>query len=101
MGKEFISIAVFVLLCLISAFSFHYVLKNFLISSILSALAASLLFQVIGFFVLGYLDPFFLIAFTFSLVISFPISILIGILFVYHRKKANKNKRTMKIMSGE
>jgi len=60
-------------------------------SSILAALTASILFQVIGFFVLGYLDPFFLIAFVNTLIISFIISVLVGVPFAYLRKKAKTN----------
>jgi hypothetical protein len=62
-----------------------------LVSSVLSALAASLLFQVIGFFALGYLDPFFLIAFVTTLVISFAASMLVGIPFAYYRKEKSTN----------
>jgi uncharacterized membrane protein YfcA len=94
MEKKYISIIVFASVSLISACYFHYKIKNYLVSSVLAALAASLLFQIIGFFVLGYLDPFFLIAFVNTLLISFIVSILVGIPFLYYRKKANTNNRT-------
>ena len=90
MGRESIGILVFVLISLISAISFHRMSRKFLLSSLLAALTASISFQIIGFFVLGYLDPFFFIAFFFSLIISFIVSLLVGLLLVYYRKKANK-----------
>ena len=94
MEKEYIGIIVFAILSLISALSFHYKLRNFFVSSILAAFSASLLFQIIGFFVLGYLDPFFLIAFVSTLLISFIVSMLVGMPFLYYRKKANITGRT-------
>jgi fructose-specific phosphotransferase system IIC component len=91
MEKQFISIIVFGLLSIFAALFFHKKFRNILISSIISALLASLLFQVIEFFVLGNLDPFFFIAFVNSLIISFIISILVGVPFVYRRKRAKTN----------
>jgi len=93
MEKQFTSIIVFGLLSIFSALCFHSKFRNLLMSSILSALTASILFQVIGFFVLGYLDPFFGIAFLNTLIISFIISILVGVPFAYRRKKAKTNNR--------
>ncbi len=94
MENEYIGIIVFAILSLISALSFHYKLRKFFLSSILAAFSASLLFQIIGFFVLGYLDPFFLIAFVSTLLISFFVSMLVGMPFLYYRKKANITGRT-------
>ena len=90
MEKEQISIIVFIMMTLVIALSFHYKIERFLVSSLLAALVASILFQIVGFFVLGYLDPFFLIAFASTLALSFIISILVGLPFVYFRNKAKK-----------
>jgi uncharacterized membrane protein YfcA len=94
MENEYIGIILFAILSLISALSFHYKLRKFFLSSILAAFSASLLFQIIGFFLLGYLDPFFLIAFVSTLLISFIVSMLVGMPFLYYRKKANITGRT-------
>lgn len=93
MEKQFISIIVFGSLSIVTALCFHYRLRNLLLSSILSAFTVSIIFQVIGFYVLGYLDPFFIIAFVNTLIISFIISVLVGLPFVYLRKKARTNTR--------
>jgi biotin transporter BioY len=60
MEKEQIGIIVFVLMALLSAILFHSKWDSFWISSVLAVVFASLLFQVVGYFILGYLDPFFL-----------------------------------------
>ena len=93
MEKEHIGILIFALLILISSLTFHYKIRNYLVSSVLAALTTSVLFQIIGFIVLGYIDPFFLIAFVITLVISFMASMLVGIPFVLYRKKENINNR--------
>jgi len=49
------------------------------ISAIVATLAASLLVQVISYLQLGYLDPFYQIAFATSVVIGFPISLLVAV----------------------
>jgi hypothetical protein len=92
MEKQSISIIVFGLLSITAALCFNYRLKNLLLSATLSAILVSILFQVIGFLVLGYLDPFFFIAFVNTLIISFIISILVGVPFVFLRKKAKTNR---------
>jgi len=91
MEKPTISIIVFGFLSIAVALCFHFKLKNLLLSSFLSALSASVLYQVIGFFVIGYLGPFFFIAFTNTLIISFFVSVIVGIPFSYFRKRAKTN----------
>ena len=82
-----IGIIIFVIIALLSAIFFHYKLDSFWISSVLAAVVASLLFQAVGYFVLGYLDPFFMIAFTISLAVSLTISVIVGLPFAIDRKK--------------
>ena len=87
-----IGIIVFVVMALLSASFFHYKWDNFWTSSVLAAVVASTLFQLVGYFVLGYLDPFFMIAFTISLAVSFTISVIVGLLFVINRKKRKSSR---------
>jgi membrane protein DedA with SNARE-associated domain len=82
-----IGIIVFVIMALLSAILFHYKWDSYLISSALAAVVASLLYQVVGYFILGYLDPFFMIAFTISLAVSFTISLIVGLPFAINRKR--------------
>lgn len=90
MEKEQISIIVFLILTLGTAILFHYKNKKVLVSSLLTAIVVSILFQIIEYFILGYLDPFFLIAFASTLAISFIISLFVGLPFVYFRNKENE-----------
>ena len=79
-----------IILCGISiliATGFHYKLKNPIVAIVLSTFSASIAFQVIAYIDLGYLDPFFIIAFGFSSGITFLISLLVGIPFTYYRRK--------------
>jgi hypothetical protein len=87
-----IGIIVFITMALLSAILFHYIMNGFWISSILSALVASLLFQVVGYFVLGYLDPFFIIAFVISLAVSFTISLIVGLPFAITKKNRKSTR---------
>jgi hypothetical protein len=53
--------------------------KRRVISATVATLAAALLVQVISYLHLGYLDPFYQIAFATSVVIGFPISLLVAV----------------------
>ena len=91
MENQFIGIIVFALLSIASAIFFHFKFQKLLMASFLSALTASFVFQMIGFFVVGYLDPFFFIAFMSTFIISFVFSILVGAPFAHHRKVGKTN----------
>jgi len=71
MEKEQISIIIFIALTVVVALPFHYKIERFLFASMLAALVASVLYQMVGYFVIGYLDPFFIIAFATTLAVSF------------------------------
>ena len=79
-----------IILCgisILTAIGFHYKLKKPLVATILSTFSASIGFQVIAYIQLGYLDPFFIIAFGISSGITFLISLLVGIPFTFYRRK--------------
>ena len=91
MSEGAVGFAVFVGLCVAVAAGAHYFLRRFFLASILSALAATALFQVIAALHLGYFDPFWPIAVLFSAPIAFGISLLVGLLLWMYwasRKKA-------------
>jgi multisubunit Na+/H+ antiporter MnhC subunit len=54
--------------------------KRRVVSAIVATLAASLLVQAISYAHLGYFDPFYQIAFVTSVVIGFPMSLLVAFL---------------------
>jgi len=68
----------------------HYFSRAYLPASLVSAVLASGLFQVVGYFHTGYLDPFFAIAFTIGTAAAFFISLVIGYLFKKRRERAGE-----------
>jgi membrane protein DedA with SNARE-associated domain len=65
----------------------HAKIKKYLFASVLSAIASSIVFQIIGYFILGYLDPFFLIALFTGALVSLVIALLTGVPFLIFRNK--------------
>jgi heme A synthase len=56
--------------------------------SILVSIVATMAFQVLGFFVIGYLDPFIFIAATIQIIAAFIVSFAIGfVLFKVNTRK--------------
>lgn len=66
--------------------------KHRLIAAIVATLAASLLVQGISYAHLGYFDPFYQIAFITSLVVGFPISLLITFLAMRGEVKDSRSE---------
>lgn len=90
MDKGSIGLIVLCAVSIMTSSGFHYRIRNILFASLLAAISASILFHLIGYFVLGYLDPFFLISLFTGAAIAFVISILIGIPLAYKRGALNK-----------
>ena len=63
--------------------------KKYILACLVSGFLSSIIFQIIGFFVMGYLDPFYLWAFVGGVVVAFIIALLVGIPIEYKRKKKN------------
>ena len=61
MDNNLFSFIIFCMMSIIISTMSHYKINNTLYASILSAIVASLTFQIIGYFVVGYLDPFFIL----------------------------------------
>lgn len=66
----------------------HWRIRDYFKASLVSALAAAALFQGIVRLQLGYVDPFIVIAFPASLVITGSIALLVGVPFRARRSKA-------------
>jgi len=89
---QIIPIVVFVFLCVMVSYPIHSRMNSLLIGSLCASIIISLSFQAIGFFVTGYLDPFFLIASVVVLAASFTFSLAIGWLVKKEAKKRGKEK---------
>ena len=84
-----------ILFCIISvdiAYLFHRKVENYIFACILAALISSVIYQLIGYFVLGFLDPFFLIALATGAGVAFLLALLTGIPVVYNRKRNERKK---------
>jgi hypothetical protein len=86
--KSSIPVVVFVALSLIIAALCHWRIRRLIIASLLAALASAISFQIIGYFVIGYLDPFVLIALVTSFAVSFVMALFVGFLMRYSRGNA-------------
>lgn len=82
----------FLVLIVVTSVVAHYFLKDRLfLASVIAAAVASLLFQVAGYLVQGYLDPFVLIALVVSFLVNLAIALLIGVTFrVVRRQKTQQ-----------
>ncbi len=87
MNQTFIAIITFCLISIGISYLFHKKVKKYIFACLFAAIISSLIYQLIGFLVLGYLDPFFLIAFIGGAAIAFVIAMLTGIPFVCKRKE--------------
>lgn len=67
-------------IAIVSAVVWHRLQQRFLLASALSAISATLLFELLAYTEAGSLDPFFMIASVLALGLSFLISIVIGLL---------------------
>jgi hypothetical protein len=92
--ENIIPIIVFVTVC-IGVFIFtHMHIKKFLLAIIVAGLGGAVLFLLIGTIVMGYLDPFFIIALKRIISISFLVAFLVGSVFYFRGGDSNtENKR--------
>lgn len=86
MLKNTVAIIIFCIISMSIAYVLHKKIKSFLYASIAAGVLTSLIYQIIGIAVIGYLDPYFLIAFAIGSVFAFFIAILIGIPIACKRK---------------
>jgi hypothetical protein len=69
------------------AITAHWRSKNYLLASGVTALMAGIGFQIFNYFLIGYLDPFFLIGFATTTSAAFLIALVVGLPFIYSRAK--------------
>ncbi len=80
-------IIVFVIIKLLVASVCHIAIRFFWLATLVSAVSSSILFNIAATIHQGYLDKFFLIAFIMAAFFAFVISSLIGLPFVWSRRK--------------
>ena len=80
MEKSLIAIMVFCFISIVISFIFHKKIKKYVLASFLSSLVTVIIYQIVGCIILGYLDPFFLIAAIYSFIVALVISFVIGLI---------------------
>ena len=88
--QSLISLFVFLAITISCSCLIHGYCKRYFTAAILSGFFSTVLFQAIGYLVLGYLDPFFIIALVGGWIASFVISLFVGSLFLAVRKRREK-----------
>jgi hypothetical protein len=80
-------ILIFVLVAVASSLACHFVMKSYILASVVSAFVAAFSFQLLNYLNIGYLDPFAIIAVLITWLIGFVLSLLVGLAFVFERNK--------------
>lgn len=77
MNEQNLGIFIFAGIVMGVSIFFQFFFKRIFISSVLAALCSSIIFLFVNYLHIGYLDPFFKIAFFINLVVGFFISIIV------------------------
>ncbi len=78
MSESAIGLLVLLTVAVISATGWHWVLRSFTAATLLATVTAVLVFQVVAYVHLGYLDPFYLVAVATSSVLCLGVALLVG-----------------------
>jgi len=87
MNESLQGIIILISIAIVSAIVWHTFLKRISIAILGSAITAAGTFQVCNYILLGYLEPFFIIALVTTFTIAFIIALIIGIPFRVWRGK--------------
>ena len=92
MDRGIVGILALCVMSVLAALVYHLRVQNYLVASALSAITVSVLFQIIGYLVVGYLDPFFIVATIGGGVVAWIIALVVGIpVFYVKRTKERSN----------
>lgn len=75
-----LSISIFVGISILCAWVAHVKINKFIIATLLSAFLSSTFFQLVGYIIEGFFDPFFIYIFLVTFVFSFIIALFVGAL---------------------
>lgn len=81
------NILIFLVISVMSSIFCHVLIKSYIPAAFFSSVTTAVCFQFLGYFVVGYLDPLFIVALIITWLISFIIALLIGIPFFLERRK--------------
>jgi hypothetical protein len=69
---------IFAALVLVCSILSHRILSNLLLACLVASVSAAILFQVLAYLHLGYLDGLFLVAIGFTIICGFAGALLVG-----------------------
>ena len=79
MASNLISKITFLFIVVVSNCIANICLRKYLLAAVVSATVSTILFQIAGYFVVGYLDPLFLIALIVGWVAAFLVGLVVGL----------------------
>ena len=82
-------IIIFSILAIALSVLSHALIKRISLAILIAAITTAITFQIIVYFLAGYLDPFFPIALLTTFALAFLIALLIGIPFKIWRRNFN------------
>lgn len=91
MAEYAFGMSIFIVVSIVVSVLLHKKQINYILACILSSIISSMTYQLLGVIFMGYLDPFFIIAFIHTTIIAFIIAIIVGIPFLYVRRKKKNN----------
>ena len=86
MDESMVGIVALSAISLIVSVVTHCIIKHYGKALLISGIISSVLFQIAGYIVMGYLDPFFIIALITGGIVAVCISVIVGIPFLLIRK---------------
>ena len=90
MARASVPIITFLTLVIIGSCLIHRWLRIYVVAAIVNASLCTILYQILGYFIVGYLDPFWMIALVLGWILAFFMSLIIGLPFLYVRRKRKK-----------
>ena len=87
MNEGTTGLLVLVTVSILSAAILHWSIKRYLLASFISAVSSSVIFQIIGFIMIGHYDPLILIAFVTGACAALGIAAIVGIPFFITRRR--------------
>jgi hypothetical protein len=92
MIKNILLISVFFILSVFTAYICHKKVNNYFIACIIAGIISSAIYQLLGIIILGYCDPFLLMAFGVGAGIAFLIAVIAGIPIRYFVGKTESGR---------
>lgn len=92
MSESIEGIIIFSIVAVAVSIISHVLIKKISSAVLLAAISTALIFQLVVYFLAGYLDPSFPVALITTFLMAFLIALIIGVPFKIWRRNTNKNQ---------